>query len=93
MLTSEIRTCKRIAAAALITTILSACSTVETQSFQVNQDSAVESSQVATNADFSKYRQLHAVDMGIFFPEGSFTSLSSASSRITLSSTNQALRP
>lgn len=74
MLTSEIRTCKRIAAAALITTIISACSTVETQSFQVNQDSAVESAQVATNADFSKYHQLHAVDMGIFFPEGSLTS-------------------
>lgn len=74
MLTSVIRTCKRVAAAALIATVFSACSTVETQSFQVNQDSAVESAQIATNADFSKYRQLHAVDMGIFFPEGSFTS-------------------
>lgn len=74
MLTSEIRTCKRITAAALLVTVFSACSTVETQSFQVNQDSAVESAQIATNADFSKYRQLHAVDMGIFFPEGSFTS-------------------
>jgi len=74
MLTSVIRTCKHVAAAALIATVFSACSTVETQSFQVNQDSAVESAQIATNADFSKYRQLHAVDMGIFFPEGSFTS-------------------
>jgi len=74
MLTSVIRTCKRVAAAALIATVFSACGTVETQSFQVNQDSAVESAQIATNADFSKYRQLHAVDMGIFFPEGSFTS-------------------
>lgn len=74
MLTSEIRTCKRVAATVLLATVFSACSTVETQSFQVNQDSAVESAQIATNADFSKYRQLHAVDMGIFFPEGSFTS-------------------
>jgi len=55
---------------ALLTITLSACTTVETQSFQVNTSSAVESSQVATDADFSKYNRLHAVDMGVFFPEG-----------------------
>jgi len=74
MLTSDLSSCKRSAArawmSALLTITLSACTTVETQSFQVNTSSAVESSQVATDADFSKYNRLHAVDMGVFFPEG-----------------------
>lgn len=77
MLTSDLSSCKRSAARAWMSAILaitlSACTTVETQSFQVNTSSAVESSQVATNADFSRYNRLHAVDMGVFFPEGSFT--------------------
>jgi len=51
-----------------------ACSTTETQSFQVNQNSAVESAQIATDADFGRYDRLHAVEMGIFFPEGNYTS-------------------
>ena len=75
MLTSELSSCKRsmaiVCVMTLLATTLSACTTVESQSFQVNTSSTVESSQVATNADFSRYDRLHAVDMGIFFPEGS----------------------
>ena len=73
MLTFPLSTCKRslLVAAALL---VSACSTVETQSFRVNPDSAVESAQIAADADFSRYDRLHAVDMGIFFPQGAVTS-------------------
>ena len=73
MLTFHSLTCKRsllVASAVLV----SACSTVETQSFRVNPDSNVESAQVATDADFSRYDRLHAVEMGIFFPQGAETS-------------------
>lgn len=73
MLTFLPSTCKRWLVAAC-TLIVSACSTVETQSFQVNPDSAVESAQIAADADFSRYDRLHAVDMGIFFPQGAETS-------------------
>ena len=77
MLTSELSSCKRSLTVKCLTTLLatmlSACTTVETQSFQVNTSSTVESSQVATDADFSRYNRLHAVDMGVFFPQGSFT--------------------
>ena len=77
MLTSELSSCKRSMAVVWVTTLLattlSACTTVESQSFQVNTSSTVESSQVATNADFSRYNRLHAVDMGIFFPQGTQT--------------------
>lgn len=73
MLTFRTLTCKRsllIASALLV----SACSAVETQSFRVNPESTVESAQIATDADFSRYDRLHAVDMGIFFPQGAETS-------------------
>ncbi len=72
MLTFQSLTCKRslLFAAALL---LSACATVETQSFRVNPDSNVESAQVATDADFSRYDRLHAVEMGIFFPQNAET--------------------
>jgi len=77
MLTSECSSCKRSAVVlwvpALLSIAMSACTTVETQSFQVNTSSAVESAQLATNADFSRYNRLHAVDMGIYFPEGTET--------------------
>ena len=77
MLTSELSSCKRSATALSVSTLLaitlSACTTVETQSFRVNTSSTVESSQIAANADFSLYNRLHAVDMGIFFPEGTQT--------------------
>ena len=72
MLTFLPSTCKRwlFAASALL---VSACTTVETQSFRVNPDSSVESAQISTTADFSQYDKLHAVDMGIFFPQGAAT--------------------
>lgn len=73
MLTFHYSTCKRWLLAASVL-LVSACTTVETQSFRVNPDSAVESAQIATDADFSKYDRLHAVDMGIFFPQGTDTS-------------------
>lgn len=43
-------------------------STSTTQSFRVVKDSAAESSYIATDADFSKYRRLLGKDMGIHFP-------------------------
>jgi len=54
-----------------ITLIISGCTTVTVQSFEKNQNSNVEASYVATDADFGKYNQLLGKDMGIFFPEGS----------------------
>ena len=45
------------------------CTTVTTQSFKVNKNSNVESSQVAVGADFGKYDRLTAAGMGIFFPK------------------------
>ena len=53
---------------------LSACTTVETQSFNVRKNSAVESAQISTDADFSKYDSLLAEDMGIFFPQNAQSS-------------------
>jgi len=52
---------------------LCGCTTVETQSFNVVKSSNVESVFIATDADFSKYTQLLAEDMGIFFPQDSYT--------------------
>lgn len=49
---------------------LSGCVTVETQSYRVQKDSAVESAQVASDADFSRYDRLLAEEAGIFFPDG-----------------------
>ena len=47
------------------------CSTVETQSFRVSRDSAIDSAQIAVGADFSGYDTLMAEDMGIYFPQNS----------------------
>jgi hypothetical protein len=44
------------------------CSTVTTQSFRAPENSNVDASFIATDADFSKYSKLMAADMGIFFP-------------------------
>ena len=49
--------------------LVGGCTTVETQSFQVQRGGNVESAQIATDADFSKYNRLMADDMGIFFPQ------------------------
>jgi hypothetical protein len=54
-------------------TLLAACTTVETQSFNVRQNSAVESAQISVTADFSRYNNLLAEDMGIFFAPDSPT--------------------
>lgn len=51
--------------------IISGCSTVTVQTFEKNRNSNVEASYVATDADFSKYKQLLGEDMGIFSPESS----------------------
>jgi hypothetical protein len=55
---------------------LAGCSSVEvqSQSFRVNNDSQIESSQVAVDADFSQYSQLLATELGIYFPESQLTS-------------------
>jgi hypothetical protein len=48
--------------------LLAACGSTTTQSFNKVQNSRVAASQIAVDADFSKYDRLNAVDMGIFFP-------------------------
>jgi hypothetical protein len=48
--------------------LLAGCSTSTSQSFNVVKDSAVESSYIATDANFAKYRNLLGKDMGIHFP-------------------------
>lgn len=48
---------------------LTACTTVETRSFDVRKDAQVESAQIAAGADFSKYESLLAEDAGIYFPQ------------------------
>ena len=64
------RTCPTALAIALATTglVLSSCSTTTSQSFNNVQNSRVEASQIAVDADFGKYDTLNAVEMGIFFP-------------------------
>jgi predicted metalloendopeptidase len=49
--------------------LISACTTVETQSFRTTGNSNVDSAYIATDADFSKYNRLLVDDMGIFFPD------------------------
>lgn len=50
------------------TIAVAGCSTTTTQSFRVAESPNIESALIATDADFSKYHQLRADDMGIFFP-------------------------
>ena len=69
MVTSPYTTCKASTLLALVM-VLSACSTVETQSYVVSRESAVEAARISADADFSRYDRLHAEEMGIFFPEG-----------------------
>lgn len=80
MLTFDQQTCKSEARSAWLVSVLLffsvaqfGCTTVETQSFTVPQNSNVESAYIASNADFSRYNRLHAVDMGIYFPKDSYT--------------------
>ncbi len=58
-----------LAFASINVVLLSACTTVTTQSFNVSQTTNVKAAQIAADADFSKYNQLVAEDMGIYFPK------------------------
>jgi hypothetical protein len=78
MLTRRIRSCKnkspnniRNLGMAVLVLLLAGCSSVEvkSQSFRVNKDSAVASSKIAIDADFSRYDQLSASELGIYFPQ------------------------
>lgn len=70
---SHTKTTRSFVALTALSMMLSACSTVETQSFTVSENRNVESAYIATNADFSKYNQLLADEMGIYFPQDNFT--------------------
>ncbi len=78
MLTPDHQTCKSNLLPALWTLaipllVLLGCTTVETQSFTVSNSGNVDSAYISNNADFGKYNQLLADDMGIYFPQDSFT--------------------
>ena len=49
--------------------LLTACTTVETQSFRTTGNTNVDSAYIATDADFSQYDRLLVDEMGIFFPD------------------------
>lgn len=66
---------RRLIALPLVVLFAAACTTTTTQSFNVNKNAQVESSYVATDADFGKYDRLFASDMGIFFPTDAAPSL------------------
>lgn len=51
--------------------LFSGCTTTTTQSFDVTPNSAADASAIATGADFGKYDQLLADEMGIFMPSES----------------------
>jgi len=50
---------------------LGACTTTTVQSFNVVRNPDIDAVYIAADADFSRYSQLHAKDMGIFFPTNS----------------------
>lgn len=60
---------------AVLLLALTGCASVqvESQSFRVNKDSEIASSQTSIDADFSQYRQILASDMGIYFPQSQST--------------------
>ncbi len=61
----------RTASLAIVCLVPIACTTVDSQSFVVSQESSVQSAQIATDADFGQYHQLQSGGFGIYFPEGS----------------------
>lgn len=82
MLTRGIKSCKnksrmatRCLCAAIVAVLVSACGSVEvqSQSFRVNKNSAVASSKIAIDADFSRYDLLLASELGIYFPQSYLT--------------------
>lgn len=48
---------------------IAGCTPTTTQSFRAAPSSNVEAAYIATDTDFSKYNQLMADEMGIFFPQ------------------------
>ena len=74
MLNRGIESCKTISVTAAIL-MLAGCGSVqvESQSFRVNPNSSVESAQIAIDADFGRYEQLLATELGIFFPQSHLT--------------------
>ena len=56
-----------------ILALLAGCTTVESQSFRVQQAGNVESAQIATDANFGRYDRLQAEEMGIYFPPNAAT--------------------
>jgi hypothetical protein len=60
---------------AVLVVLLAGCSSVEvkSQSFRVNKNSAIASSKTAIDADFGRYDQLLASELGIFFPQSQLT--------------------
>ena len=70
---SHTRPARLIVTLAALSMTLIACTTVETQSFTVSDSGNVDSAYIATNADFGKYNQLLADEMGIFFPSDTYT--------------------
>ena len=83
MLTRRTRSCKRnwrmqinALLMALAGLALGACvtTTTESQSFRVSKSSNVESAQLATDADFSRYNNIMASELGIYFPQNHSTS-------------------
>lgn len=59
----------RMALIAISGILLSACTTVETQSFRTTGNPDIDSAYIATDADFSRYDRLLVDEMGIFFPD------------------------
>jgi hypothetical protein len=55
---------------------LGACvtTTTDSQSFRISKTSNVASAQVSTDADFSRYNNLMASELGIYFPQNHSTS-------------------
>ena len=68
MSNTKIQQVRQLGLIMLACVAISACTTVETQSFKVGKAGNVESATIAVDADFSKYDKPQAVDMGIYFP-------------------------
>jgi hypothetical protein len=68
---TRVRAPAAVLAVACLLSLIAACTSVETQSYRVQQGANVESAQVATDADFSRYDRLQAEEMGIYFPTDS----------------------
>jgi len=55
----------------LTVSVFSGCSTTVSQEFRRTENSVVEASYVATDADFGQYDRLIGAEMGIYFPQDS----------------------